>query len=191
MMSKDDFIWAKQYETNEEEDITKVVCGRKTHKKDDYYCDRQLIQRLVFDAKNTYDVFYKSSWKSVSKELLDRFNVTLLFVATMSGLTRWRYLSKEVEDNTEQEFGDFHARAIDETWYKSAVIQYQQVPESFVYSVPFNNSKHNEILVTASYAIFPSDGGNAAPGSVVGYQFAHRNLMEFFQNVTSSVSVSW
>lgn len=168
-----------------------VDCGRKTHGDDDYYCDEDLVQRLVFDAKNTFGAFQGTSWKHDTDQLFRRFNATLRFVATMSGLTRWEYISEEVENNTEKEFGDLHSKAIDETWYKSAVIQHRNDPESFVYSVPFDSGLEEDLLVTGSYAVFPSDAGAKAPGCVVGFQFAHKNFMAIVHNITTNLSVSF
>ena len=62
---------------------------------DDYYCDKQLVQRLIFDAKVTHESF-KEKWTFQSeRRLFVKFNVTLRFVATMSGLTRWDYIFDE------------------------------------------------------------------------------------------------
>ncbi|KAJ3639553.1 hypothetical protein Zmor_002907 [Zophobas morio] len=182
-----DFIWEKQYESSATEELTKVDCGRKTHEPDDYYCDQHLVERLVFDAKNTFAAFEGASWKDVD-HWFKAYNITLRFVATMSGLTRWEYISKEVESNTKKEFGDWHSKAIDETWYKSAVIQHRYDPESFVYSVPFDLQENEEVMVTASYAVYLSDAETNAPGCVVGFQFAHKNFVEIVKKVTEHVA---
>lgn len=79
-----------------------------------------------------------------------------------------------------------HARAIDETWYKSAILQHQIRKESFVYSVPFDNENSQDILVTGSYAIFPKDSSMEAPGSVVGFQFSRAHFLEAFRNLANS-----
>lgn len=78
-------------------------------------------------------------------------------------------------------FGDVHSRAIDETWYRSAVLQHNIDPDSFVYTVPFEKiRKGKEIMMSASHAIFPSDAGHEAPGCVVGFQFQHSKFFERF-----------
>lgn len=66
---------------------------------DDYYCDKQLMQRLVFDAKNTNETFKQPLSYNSEREraLAEKYNATLRFVATMSGLTRWEHIG--VEDN--------------------------------------------------------------------------------------------
>ncbi|XP_066247388.1 voltage-dependent calcium channel subunit alpha-2/delta-3 isoform X3 [Euwallacea similis] len=187
-----DFKWERQYETpdSEEDILDKVECGRKTLEDDDYYCDKQLVQRLIFDARNTYEPF-KERWTFQStseKNLFDKYNVTLRFVATMSGLTRWDYIYDDYAKSKTKgkEFGDLNPRAIDERWYKSAVLQHQYDTESFVYSVPFVGG--NDTLVTGSYAIFAKDAGIEAPGSVVGFQFSQANLQAKFLEVSTRPS---
>lgn len=90
-----------------------------------------------------------------------------------------------------REFGDYHTTAIDETWYKTAILQHQIDPKSFVYSVPHSNEPMEdfELKVTASHAIFPRDGGIEAPGSVVGFQFSHALMYERFMEITSKANV--
>lgn len=59
------------------------------------------MQRLVFDAKNTMEAF-KHPWSFKNdrdKDLFERYNATLRFVATMSGLTRWEYIFGEEENS--------------------------------------------------------------------------------------------
>lgn len=104
----------------------------------------------------------------------------------MSGLTRWQFLYGETEIENDKEFGDFHKTAVDETWYKSAILQHSIDVDSFVYSVPhYDDDKENsELQVTASYAIFPRDGGLEAPACVVGFQFSHSSMSDRFLNIT-------
>lgn len=89
------------------------------------------------------------------------------------------------------DFGDLHSRAIDETWYKSAILQHEFHKDSFVYSVPFESEIENidNVVVTGSYAIFPKDSSMEAPGSVVGFQFSHKSFLTVFQNYTSASKV--
>lgn len=89
------------------------------------------------------------------------------------------------------DFGNLHAKAIDEIWYKSAVLQHQTDNKAFVYSVPFDVGDNPDTLVTGSYAIFPNDAGMEAPGSVVGFQFSHAALRRRLENVGNKASVSW
>ncbi|KAL1493158.1 hypothetical protein ABEB36_011269 [Hypothenemus hampei] len=194
MYNKSEFKWKPQYESLESEDITKIECGRKTLGDDDYYCDEQLVQRLIFDARNTWEAF-KENWtfqSDLEQKFFDRN--TLRFVATMSGLTRWGYLYEDPSKSRttkEKEFGDFHPRAIDEKWYKSAVLQHRYDTESFVYSVPLtskDSTVSSDVLVTASYAIFVKDAGIEAPGSVVGFQFSQSRLQSRVEEISSRLS---
>lgn len=78
--------------------IISANCGRKTMDNEAYYCNKELVQLLIFDAKVT-NASYRS-WKFESpeeKELIEKYNATLRFVATMSGLTRWQFIFGEVE----------------------------------------------------------------------------------------------
>ncbi|KAH1023063.1 hypothetical protein HUJ04_012343 [Dendroctonus ponderosae] len=188
-MYDSDFKWERQYES---EDIEKIECGRKTLDDDDYFCDKQLVQRLIFDARNTYEPF-KEKWtfqSHMERKLFDKYDVTLRFVATMSGLTRWDYIFDDYAKAKakSKEFGDINPRAIDEKWYKSAVLQHQYDTESFVYSVPFNYENNLDMLVTGSYAIFVKDAGIEAPGSVVGFQFSQTKLKSRVEEVSRRLS---
>ncbi|CAD6232132.1 GSCOCG00001762001-RA-CDS, partial [Cotesia congregata] len=130
--------WSDQYtaydismEEEEEPD-----CGRQVLEDDDYYCNEELMQLLVFDAKATNqsysgDFRYKDE---DSKRLAELYKVFLRFVATQSGLTKWQYIEsdylKEVRDQLE--FGDLHRRAVNEPWYKGAIFQHQIDPNSIL-----------------------------------------------------------
>lgn len=85
-----DFKWVSQYEEEE-----------KKLELDDYYCDKDLVQRLIFDAKNTNES-YGEEWKfsKTEKSFFKRYQAFLRFVATMSGLTRWHYIFEEAKSNT-------------------------------------------------------------------------------------------
>lgn len=124
--------------------------------------------------------------------MIERYNASLRFVATMSGLTRWQFIFGEVEVENDREFGDYHTKAIDETWYRAAVLQHKLDPHSFFYSVQHSEDEKEEggLKVTASMAIFPRDGGLEAPGCVVGFQFSQPTMYERFLEITSKSNVS-
>lgn len=88
-----------------------------------------------------------------------------------------------------REFGDYYTKAIDETWYKSAVLQHKVDNESFVYAVPHDDKddvkEEGDIKVMASHAIFRMDAGKEAPGCVVGFQFQQQAMYERFKQITS------
>ncbi|XP_045494303.1 voltage-dependent calcium channel subunit alpha-2/delta-3 isoform X3 [Colias croceus] len=164
----------------------------KAAQRNEYYCDHGLMQALVYDARNTA-WFNKSIAESASDEkaaeFIQRFGYIVAFLATHSGLTRWQtHPPKEHDDKIE--FGKQWPRAIDEVWYRRAVEQHYIDPLSYVYSVEMNTEKFplnvSMAMVTASHAVFHSDGHRKAPAAVVGFQFKHERLTEWFTNITSS-----
>jgi len=50
--------------------------------------------------------------------------------------------------------------------------------------------RRDDVIVMASHAIFPRDGGMEAAASVVGLQFQHSALLSRFMNITSDSTVS-
>lgn len=48
----------------------------------------------------------------------------------------------------------------------------------------------DNLLVTASHAIFHEEDRKKAPVAVVGYHFQHSALRTFFKNITSNVSIA-
>ncbi|CAK9822577.1 Voltage-dependent calcium channel subunit alpha-2/delta-3 [Anthophora retusa] len=168
--------------------------------KDSYYCDRDLLLSLVFDAKVTEWFANPSTAREEKgplarlmnllprKEFQQRFGVTLAFMATHSGLTRWQdFLVDDEGTASDDHFSKMYSRAIDEVWYKRAVEQHYVQPESFVFSVPIDEEgADNTTLVTASRAIFIESQNGKAPAAVVGFQFQHIALQGLFQNITFS-----
>ncbi|XP_017003318.1 voltage-dependent calcium channel subunit alpha-2/delta-3 isoform X6 [Drosophila takahashii] len=156
------------------------------------FCDRQLMQALVFDARVTGWFSNNTSFNSKDdkgNEFKQRFGVTVAFLATHSGLTRWHEFHSNAaeESGVGETFSQNNTRAIDEIWYKRAVDQHFVREESFVYSVPFDAGESNsEILVTASHAVFHNEGGKTAPAAVVGFQFQHSALYKLFHNITGN-----
>jgi voltage-dependent calcium channel alpha-2/delta-4 len=172
-----------------------VNCGRKSLDKDDYYCNKELVELLVFDAKVTNDSYQSWTFKNdAEREIIERYNATVRFVSSMSGLTRWQFIFGEVEVDYDKEFGDIYSTSLNEPWYKSAVLQHDISAESFVYTVPHHDDEKIEgdsyLKVTASMAIFPRDGGKEAPSAVVGFQFSHQPMYDRFMEITSTVHVS-
>lgn len=162
--------------------------------RNEYYCDHGLMQALVYDARNTA-WFNKSISDSASEEkaveFIQRFGYIVAFLSTHSGLTRWQNHPPKEEDNDKPEFGKQWPRAIDEVWYRRAVEQHYVDPLSYVYSIELNTEKIplsniNQVTVTASHAVFHGDGHRKAPAAVVGFQFEHARLSEWFTNITSS-----
>lgn len=79
--------------------VSLAKCEPETSDKiDGYYCNKELVELLVFDARVTNTSY--GTWEFESKEaedLINKYNATLRFVATMSGLTRWQFIFGETE----------------------------------------------------------------------------------------------
>jgi voltage-dependent calcium channel alpha-2/delta-4 len=63
-----------------------VNCGRKSFGDDAYYCNKELIELLVFDAKVTNESYQSWTFKNDrEREIVETYNATVRFVGTMSG----------------------------------------------------------------------------------------------------------
>lgn len=118
-----------QYETDEHD--TELNCTRRSLDRESYYCNEELMQLLVFDARATYKSFVEDFRMNY---LAKTYNVFLRFIATQSGLTRWQYIGdNKIGKGTyydKIEFGDLHKKAVNEPWYKGAIFQHQVDPTS-------------------------------------------------------------
>ncbi|XP_061394784.1 voltage-dependent calcium channel subunit alpha-2/delta-3 [Musca vetustissima] len=159
---------------------------------ENYYCDRQLMQSLVFDARVTEWFSKNTSFNSKDdkgNEFKTRFGINVAFLATHSGLTRWQEFHSNIAEEVGpgEKFSETNNKAIDEIWYKRAVDQHFVREESFVYSVPFDAGETTvDPIVTASHAIFHTEGGKSAPAAVVGFQFQYSALHKLFRNITGN-----
>ncbi|XP_045467080.1 voltage-dependent calcium channel subunit alpha-2/delta-3-like isoform X2 [Harmonia axyridis] len=154
-------------------------------------CDRKLICKVVADAKIT--AWFSQNITTTSKEengpeFIKRFGITVAFLATHSGLTRWQDFPQNIDLNTSEpsNFHLVHNKAIDEVWYRRAVERHYVDPRGFIYSVPFEIGHESNVLVTVSHAIFRDDSNKRAPAAVVGYQFYHSSLYSLFKNITTT-----
>ncbi|XP_015587853.1 voltage-dependent calcium channel subunit alpha-2/delta-3 isoform X2 [Cephus cinctus] len=193
-LGKPGWRWSDQYEEYEigsdmEENDENLSRGRQTLKDDDYYCNKELMQLLVFDANATNGGFSgKFSHTDASSEKLAKdYQIFLRFVATQSGLTRWQnvdeaFVPKE-NDEDAIEFGDLHRRAVNEPWYKGAIFQHNIDSNSISLTVPWEAGPN--ATVTVSLGIFPKDGGNEAPAAVIGFQMPMTALYARFIDITS------
>lgn len=79
--------------------VVSANCDQETSDKiAGYYCNKELVELLVFDARMTNKSY--GTWEFIddkTKNLIDKYNATLRFVATMSGLTRWQFIFGETE----------------------------------------------------------------------------------------------
>ncbi|PZC75536.1 hypothetical protein B5X24_HaOG205963 [Helicoverpa armigera] len=204
-------IRKEQYPTeNKTADFSlETHCGMTPLGKDDYYCNEDLVKQLVFDAKLSAPYF--ENWIASDEEwdLARKYNVSVRFIATSSGLTRWHYIfdpdkNEQVDDqgNRRKEydgnvFGDDYHNTIEETWYKAAVLQHMINKESLVVATPLpvlddiikNPPKvineDGDITITSSYAIFYKDGNSETPASVVGFQYSYLKFYERFLQITN------
>lgn len=61
-------------------------CGRKSLDDDAYYCNKELVELLVFDAKVTNESYQSWTFKSErEREIVETYNASVRFVGTMSG----------------------------------------------------------------------------------------------------------
>ncbi|XP_072941901.1 voltage-dependent calcium channel subunit alpha-2/delta-4 [Epargyreus clarus] len=206
-------ITKKQYAEDAHSDTTFIFekhCGNTTTKaKDDYYCNEDLVKQLVFDAKLSAPYFRNWDASPEERELAKKYNVDVRFIATSSGLTRWHYIfddskNEKVNPNGYREkeydkkvFGDIYYNAIEETWYKAAVLQHMISPEALVIATPLRilddtiqnrpniENDDGDITITASYAIFYKDGKSETPAAVVGFQYQYSNFRDIFFNMTN------
>ncbi|XP_011058965.1 PREDICTED: voltage-dependent calcium channel subunit alpha-2/delta-3-like isoform X1 [Acromyrmex echinatior] len=186
LMSRPGWRWSEQYEaySSINEDVDEEPnCGRQTLVHDDYYCNKELMQLLVFDAKATNNSFHGDYMENLSpraRDLAHHYGIFIRFIATQSGLTRWHHLKTSKLPNVDDSivFGDLHRRAVNEPWYKGAIFQSELDSESISLSVPWEAGV--DAIVTASMSLSPKDGGKKAPAAVMGFQMPMKDLYKRF-----------
>ncbi|KAI1306008.1 Voltage-dependent calcium channel subunit alpha-2/delta-3 [Halotydeus destructor] len=162
-------------------------------------CEKDLVQSLVFDAKATnIDPKKCGPPKTPSKyerQITSTFGITLTFVSTRSGLTRFEdHRTEEEKSNSssngsERPFSEVHVKATDELFYRRAVDYHRINSTAWVFSVPFDAASRENVYVTASQAVFIGTGMQKAPAAVVGLQFKHQMFAErFFNHTTKCVT---
>lgn len=79
-------------------------CADKpSDKMSQYYCNQKLVELLIFDARVTNTSYGEWDFESdEAKALINTYNATLRFVATMSGLTRWQFIKGEDEKDDDK-----------------------------------------------------------------------------------------
>lgn len=80
-------------------------CGTTPLGKDDYYCNEDLVKQLVFDAKLSTPYFRHWEATDEERELAKKYNVSVRFIATSSGLTRWHYIFDDDKNEVVNEHG--------------------------------------------------------------------------------------
>ncbi|CAG07339.1 unnamed protein product [Tetraodon nigroviridis] len=119
------------------------------------HCDKVLVQEVLFDAVVTAPL--EAYWTSLvlnKSENSDK-GVEIAYLGTRTGLSRIN-LFVVPDELTNQDFltaedkeGVFNADHFP-LWYKRAA---EQVPGTFIYSLPFNTASENRSVVLASTAI--------------------------------------
>lgn len=178
-----DWQWSKQFEEIKEPNN----CGKKTLDNDDYYCNKELMQLFIFDAKITNESFSGQFVPRNSKErrLANGYKVFTRFVATQSGLTRWQNLEPFARKD-DATFGNVYRRAVNEPWYKGALFQNIIDPDSI--SLMVSQDEGSDATVTSSLGIFPKDDGRSTLAAVVGFQMAAKTLFKKFIQITANSS---
>lgn len=85
--------------------------------KDDYYCNEDLVKQLVFDAKLTTPFFKEWNATDEEVELTAKYNVSVRFIATSSGLTRWHYIFDEDKNEVVDDEGNRWKNSTEEYGY--------------------------------------------------------------------------
>uniref|UniRef100_A0ABM5FJZ7 Voltage-dependent calcium channel subunit alpha-2/delta-3 isoform X4 n=1 Tax=Pogona vitticeps TaxID=103695 RepID=A0ABM5FJZ7_9SAUR len=143
-------------------------------------CDKELIQEVLFDAVVSAPI--EAYWTSLALNKSENSDkgVEVAFLGTRTGLSRVN-LFVGPEQLTNQDFltaedkeNIFNADHFP-LWYRRAA---EQIPGSFVYSIPFSTGKANKSnVVTASTSIQLLDDRKSPVVAAVGIQMK----LEFFQ----------
>uniref|UniRef100_A0A3B5Q7D4 Calcium voltage-gated channel auxiliary subunit alpha2delta 3 n=1 Tax=Xiphophorus maculatus TaxID=8083 RepID=A0A3B5Q7D4_XIPMA len=143
------------------------------------HCDKELIQEVLFDAVVTAPL--EAYWTSLvlnKSENSDK-GVEIAYLGTRTGLSRINLfvVPDELTNldflTAEDKEGVFNADHFP-LWYKRAA---EQVPGTFIYSLPFNSGSENRSVVLASTAIQLLDERKSPIAAAVGIQMK----LEFFQ----------
>ncbi|KAI4895091.1 hypothetical protein NFI96_026220 [Prochilodus magdalenae] len=157
------------------EAIKLYLSGEQPHLK----CDKELIQEVLFDAVVTAPI--EAYWTSLALNKSENSDkgVEIAYLGTRTGLSRINLfvvpdqLSNQDFLTAEDKEGVFNADHFP-LWYKRAA---EQVPGTFVYSLPFNTGSENKSVVLASTAIQLLDERKSPIAAAVGIQMK----LEFFQ----------
>uniref|UniRef100_A0A672Y383 Calcium channel, voltage dependent, alpha2/delta subunit 3 n=1 Tax=Sphaeramia orbicularis TaxID=375764 RepID=A0A672Y383_9TELE len=155
--------------------IKLFMTGRRPHLK----CDRELIQEVLFDAVVTAPLEAYWTGLALNKSENSDKGVEITFLGTRTGLSRTKLfvaadqLSNQDFLTAEDKEGVFNADHFP-LWYKRAA---EQVPGTFLYSIPFSTARENKSVVLASTAIQLLDDRKSPIVAAVGIQMK----LEFFQ----------
>ncbi|XP_034022402.1 voltage-dependent calcium channel subunit alpha-2/delta-3 isoform X2 [Thalassophryne amazonica] len=177
----DEWTYCNTEEQHEHRHLTQIqaiklfLTGRRPHLK----CDRELIQEVLFDAVVTAPLEAYWTGLALNKSENSDKGVEIAFLGTRTGLSRIHLfvaadqLSNQDFLTAEDKEGVFNADHFP-LWYKRAA---EQVPGTFVYSIPFSTALENKSVVLASTAIQLLDDRKSPIVAAVGIQMK----LEFFQ----------
>uniref|UniRef100_A0A8C2ZE66 Calcium channel, voltage dependent, alpha2/delta subunit 3 n=1 Tax=Cyclopterus lumpus TaxID=8103 RepID=A0A8C2ZE66_CYCLU len=177
----DEWTYCNTEEQHEHRHLTQIqaiklfMTGRRPHLK----CDRELIQEVLFDAVVTAPLEAYWTGLALNKSENSDKGVEIAFLGTRTGLSRTNLfvpadqLSNQDFLTAEDKEGVFNADHFP-LWYKRAA---EQVPGTFLYSVPFGTALDNRSVVLASTAIQLLDDRKSPIVAAVGIQMK----LEFFQ----------
>uniref|UniRef100_A0A3B4FR86 Voltage-dependent calcium channel subunit alpha-2/delta-3-like n=1 Tax=Pundamilia nyererei TaxID=303518 RepID=A0A3B4FR86_9CICH len=177
----DEWTYCNIEEEHEHRHLTQIqaiklfMTGRRPHLK----CDRELIQEVLFDAVVTAPLEAYWTGLALNKSENSDKGVEIAFLGTRTGLSRTNLfvpvdqLSNRDFLTAEDKEGVFNADHFP-LWYKRAA---EQVPGTFVYSIPFSTALENKSVVLASTAIQLLDDRKSPIVAAVGIQMK----LEYFQ----------
>ncbi|KAK2915079.1 hypothetical protein Q8A73_005673 [Channa argus] len=177
----DEWTYCNTEEEHEHRHLTQIqaiklfMTGNRLHLK----CDRELIQEVLFDAVVTAPLEAYWTGLALNKSENSDKGVEIAFLGTRTGLSRTNLfvpadqLSNQDFLTAEDKEGVFNADHFP-LWYKRAA---EQVPGTFVYSIPFSTALENKSVVLASTAIQLLDDRKSPIVAAVGIQMK----LEFFQ----------
>uniref|UniRef100_A0A3Q3E4R1 Calcium channel, voltage dependent, alpha2/delta subunit 3 n=1 Tax=Labrus bergylta TaxID=56723 RepID=A0A3Q3E4R1_9LABR len=177
----DEWTYCNTEEQHEHRHLTQIqaiklfMTGKRPHLK----CDRELIQEVLFDAVVTAPLEAYWTGLALNKSENSDKGVEITFLGTRTGLSRTNLfvpadqLSNQDFLTAEDKEGVFNADHFP-LWYKRAA---EQVPGTFVYSIPFSTALENKSVVLASTAIQLLDDRKSPIVAAVGIQMK----LEFFQ----------
>ncbi|CAB1432082.1 unnamed protein product [Pleuronectes platessa] len=177
----DEWTYCNTEEQHEHRHLTQIqaiklfLTGRRPQLK----CDRELIQEVLFDAVVTAPLEAYWTGLALNKSENSDKGVEITFLGTRTGLTRTNLfvpadqLSNQDFLTAEDKEGVFNADHFP-LWYKRAA---EQVPGTFIYSIPFSTALENKSVVLASTAIQLLDDRKSPIVAAVGIQMK----LEYFQ----------
>uniref|UniRef100_A0A671YMH1 Calcium channel, voltage dependent, alpha2/delta subunit 3 n=1 Tax=Sparus aurata TaxID=8175 RepID=A0A671YMH1_SPAAU len=137
-------LYSETHEQHEHRHLTQIqaiklfMTGRRPHLK----CDRELIQEVLFDAVVTAPLEAYWTGLALNKSENSDKGVEIAFLGTRTGLSRTNLFVPADQDflTAEDKEGVFNADHFP-LWYKRAA---EQVPGTFVYSIPFSTGMQNK-----------------------------------------------